>query len=607
MLIASLFLIALTAGGTAGLFKFVYELYANQYLANQTYTLAVLSLKDNLNKYIFLYLIVLAGLFLLSFITKKLFFRKFKINFTVLLISFVPVTACVVWLYADYTIFTITFPQALNFIFFNELNPGDSKFLLRNLKLVYFVFLSCSIMVPVIYKSVNKLDFKSNAIRLLKKVLSLTALVFFMLCLSSNLTVFAKRNNNQGPNIVLIVIDTLRARNLSCYGYSKKTSPFIDSLSEKSLVFDNHYAACSWTSPSCASIYTSFYPFQHGVVTGIHARLKILKKYPGIKHNSIPKEITTLPEYLKNHGYRTYGVSANLHICKAEGFDQGYDVFMPSYEYQNAEQMNKKIFSLEKKLKKSGKYFLYLHYMDPHQPYNQRKPWFEDQGTKHKNMINAYDSEISYVDHHLRELFDKFGWDKNTLVIITSDHGESFMEHGQAVGHGISLFNEEIHVPLLVYLPDKKVHKRIKKNVSGVDIFPTITDAVKLSEPDVREGLSLLNLLNEDYQEGDERAVYSYLKKKRRQGDILREFVYKAVFYKSFKYLNTGKFHRLFDLINDPGEKKNLAKKDTRTLNLLMRKLKDFEQTCVKFVQVEQTNVLTDKQHRDLKSLGYVQ
>ncbi|MCJ7645234.1 MAG: sulfatase-like hydrolase/transferase, partial [Candidatus Aminicenantes bacterium] len=107
------------------------------------------------------------------------------------------------------------------------------------------------------------------------------------------------------PNIVLVVIDTLRAENLSFYGYPKETAPFLSRLAAQGVVFENAYAASSWTAPATASIFTSLHPFQHGVTMGLFAQKQLIKKDPRIKINRIPEDLTTLPEALRINGYRT--------------------------------------------------------------------------------------------------------------------------------------------------------------------------------------------------------------------------------------------------------------------------------------------------------------
>ena len=191
------------------------------------------------------------------------------------------------------------------------------------------------------------------------------------------------------PNIVLVVIDTLRADHLPFYGYPKETTPFLSELAAQGVVFENAYAASSWTSPATASIFTSLYPFQHGVTMGLLAQMQLIKKDPRIKVNRIPKELTTLPEALRINGYRTFGVSDNFNISENQGFGQGFDRFL-SFSHRGGQFINEQILQLKKEILAGGKYFLYVHYNDPHRPY--RIPLEEDE--KSGDRLDRHESEL---------------------------------------------------------------------------------------------------------------------------------------------------------------------------------------------------------------------
>ena len=147
------------------------------------------------------------------------------------------------------------------------------------------------------------------------------------------------RQDRSRPNVVVIVIDTLRADHLPLYGYAHPTTPFLSELARDGIVFDRAYSTSSWTAPATASLFTSLYPFQHGVVTGMVATLRARRLDPTITLNAIPGEATTLPEIMRRAGYRTFGVADNLNICAAEGFDQGFDEFR-SYNDRGAAAVN---------------------------------------------------------------------------------------------------------------------------------------------------------------------------------------------------------------------------------------------------------------------------
>ena len=272
--------------------------------------------------------------------------------------------------------------------------------------------------------------FKKSMPNQISSFLILLSLICFGMLLFS----CSNQRASKEPNIVVIVIDTLRQDHLPFYGYPKDTAPFLSKVAARSVVFENAYSVSSWTAPATASIFTSLNPIQHGVTTGMLATRKLQMINSKIKLNKIPNQLETMPEVLKKAGYKTYAVADNFNISEEEGFDQGFDKFI-TYNYKTADRVNDTLKKMQKEIKNAGKYFLYIHYMDTHEPYHKRAPWFEESDDPREVKISAYDSEINYVDGKIKEAFEFFGWDENTLVIITSDHGEEFYDHGKW-GHG---------------------------------------------------------------------------------------------------------------------------------------------------------------------------
>jgi arylsulfatase A-like enzyme len=169
------------------------------------------------------------------------------------------------------------------------------------------------------------------------KIRRIQLLILLLVFVFSNLSCHLRKVKNY--NVVLIVIDTLRSDHLPFYGYKKNTAPFMSDLARQSVVFKNAFSASSWTSPATASIFTSLYPFQHGVLLGLMAILKANAEDPSIRVNRIPEEIETLPEVMKKNGFRTYGVSDNLNIGIKQGFTQGFDRF-ETFNYNGAPRVN---------------------------------------------------------------------------------------------------------------------------------------------------------------------------------------------------------------------------------------------------------------------------
>jgi len=196
-----------------------------------------------------------------------------------------------------------------------------------------------------------------------------------------------------------------------------------------------------------------------------------------------------------------------------QGFNRGFDK-MVTYEYKGAEKVNENLFAWKEEIEKSKKYFLYLHYMDPHGPYHGREPWYKEPENPKLVPLLAYDSEISYVDSYIRKAYNAFGWDKNTIIVVTADHGEGLWDHGRQ-GHGFSLYREEIQVPLMIHYPGGAEGKKINPNVSTIDILPTLRDIIGLDKSDSDEGWSLLPLISgkeEKYKKSSYNALFHMLK-----------------------------------------------------------------------------------------------
>jgi arylsulfatase A-like enzyme len=474
-----------------------------------------------------------------------------------------------------------------------------------------------------------------------KKYISRLPVLFLCLAALVGLiftAVSCKKKPVKNFNVVLIVIDALRADHLPFYGYERDTAPFLTGLSGQSVVFENAFSASSWTSPGTASIFTSLYPYQHGVLMGLLAIRNAQRIDPEIKINRIPEEIITIPEALKENGYLTYGIADNLNIGERQGFTQGFDKFR-TFMYRAAPNLNEVARSWQKKIMSSEKYFLYLHYMEPHAPYHPREPWFsryynsnndniagknspgktglsaeeDDDETgmdlaarqeRRSQRIAAYDSEINFADRHIKELFELFQWHKNTLVIITADHGEGLWDHG-LMAHGKTLYREEIHVPLMIYLPGQKVARRVTTNVSTIDILPTIRDLVGLSKGQSDEGVSLVPLIENrgNLEDLEKRNLYAYLWVK--TNDLME---WKSTIYRNWHFIiKMPQFKLLYSLLLDPREQDNKFGKARVTALELEKRFEDFLKRCKKFKQKSTQYKLDKKETDKLKSLGYVQ
>lgn len=316
------------------------------------------------------------------------------------------------------------------------------------------------------------------------------------------------RTTQRRPNIVYILIDTLRADHLGYNGYERETSPEIDALARESLVYPYAYSSSSWTAPSVASLMSGLYTSVHGMMPP-NSRVKAAQKFSF----RLSDEIDLISEVLKRAEYQTAGVSANPWISEQFGYAQGFDYFY-SPGHLTAGEVNRKAFRVAEKLFDTNKpFFLYLHYFDPHDPYSAPEPFKRHfsgpirdtrYGPEEQRLIARYDGEIRYVDSEIGALLrflKERGLYDDTLIVLTADHGEQFKERGN-IGHGYRLYNEESRVPLLIRLPGASRKERIETPVSLVDVMPTTLNLAGLSATQQIDGLSLLDGVDERRSRG---------------------------------------------------------------------------------------------------------
>ena len=300
----------------------------------------------------------------------------------------------------------------------------------------------------------------------------------------------------QRPHVVLITVDTLRADHLSSYGYHLKTSPVMDQLAEDGVRFDRAYSAIPMTGPSHFSMFTGRYPQEHGArINGV----------------SLPDKSKwlTVPQVLRRFGYTSGAfVSAWPLIGRLTKLDRHFDHYHDeemerSYQLVHsmrwAEDVTRPALRWLDEHKDEQNLFLWVHYFDPHEPYNLRKDFADPEQIREPhpgllpknkeiaNRVRKYDSEIGYADRHIGRLLDridKLGMRDNTLVVLLSDHGEGLGEQG-FVGHGKWLYESTVRVPWIMRMPGTiKPGTVIAENVSIMDLAPTMLD---LAVPEFRE------------------------------------------------------------------------------------------------------------------------
>jgi len=407
-----------------------------------------------------------------------------------------------------------------------------------------------------------------------------------------------------GINIILVVIDALRADHLGCYGYPLETTPNLDALAQAGVRFEECYTPVSWTKPSVASLMTSLYPGQHGAVRG---------------GDILPEEVVTLAELFREAGWNTAGFVTNPHLKSIFNYNQSFDFFndsltrdkifeiaireVPFYpiirtlsgktfdltDRDRADLLNRKVFSwLE--LNQEGDFFVYLHYMDPHAPYDppgKYKGIFRAvPGDEASRAVSLYDGEIRFVDNAIGELIDRLrilGIYERTAIIVTSDHGEAFGEHGD-FGHGHTIYQDQLHVPLIIKYPSSSSAMVVYEPVSTLDILPTLLDLIMRPAAAVGVGVILTRMMEEkEPVSGDESDLYFDLENF--NGSAVISGVIKDG---RWKYIRTGKSplrlvkpgggEELYDLEADPGETNNLLLQDSETAETLRNKLDNFNE-----------------------------
>ncbi len=325
-------------------------------------------------------------------------------------------------------------------------------------------------------------------------------LKFFFILISLGIAISAayyfRNSDNKKQNIIYIMVDTLRADHLGYNGYPRQTSPTLDDFAKNHLNFSYAITTAPWTPPSVASQLTGLYSSTHKMLP---PRSREQAKSKSIMFNS---NLLTIPEELKKYGYNTGAVSSNPWISATYGYDKEFSEFQYLHR-EKAEVINQAAFQMIDKFSKQDEpFFIYLHYLDPHNPYKAPKPYlkmFTNQDTtrnyspKILKRVNRYDGEIRYFDDQMSELFTylkKNNLYNDSIIIFTSDHGEQFEEHGNA-GHGYQLFNEEVHVPLVIKTNTANDKKTIEQKVSLIDIFPTILELLDLNIPEHLPGIAL--------------------------------------------------------------------------------------------------------------------
>jgi arylsulfatase A-like enzyme len=446
---------------------------------------------------------------------------------------------------------------------------------------------------------------------------ALAVLVGAALALAAHLPGIGERvkPDAASPNVLLIVLDTARAQEFSLYGYGRDTTPNIARFSRDATVFTNAISASNYTLSSHASLFTGLLPTSHGA----HPKAPGPRSRQHAGEPGLAARFVTLAEMLAGRGYYTAASISNfLFLSQGYNLDQGFERFaVLSYRcaapsprpllarivgrqsvdervatpYHNASQVNHDVFDLLGRLtKRPQRFFLFINYMDVHFPYSPPSPFdvrFPGKGapidrdqyfelrnavlrgdrtltpSERDHLISQYDGALAYLDVEVGELLERLKQLRiydNTLIVITADHGEAFGEKGY-LEHGTSLYQDQIHVPLIVKYPNSDRKGVVDDFVSTIDIVPTVLQRVALPQPAALQGRDLQSLpatprpiISEAYP----REAFQGL-------GTRYQHVSRAIFQGRFKLIaSSADDLELYDLGVDPKETRNLEKTQTQ-------------------------------------------
>ncbi len=393
-------------------------------------------------------------------------------------------------------------------------------------------------------------------------------------------------------NLVFVSFDALQAAHVGALGNPRKVTPTIDSFAEQGYCFSRVYSVASWTVPASMTWFTGVYPSEHRMTNKFALYTSTVQKPANLKELS--PHLVTLAEVLKREGYATGGFTGNAGVSGGFGYQQGFDTYF--YEPGKFGGFDRSIPKAIEWLttNRQNKFFLFLHGYDCHgqntpadgfdyryvdRDYDKRYTGseVEQETLREEGLENGqltlresdvrfwraiYDEKINRADTRFREFlaeFDKLGLSEKTLFVLTSDHGTELYEH-RRLDHGFTLYDEQIHVPLIVKLPGQNKGRKIADHVSSIDMMPTILDLLDIDTQNVKQqlrGTSLipamqgLPALRNCFSETDYRE-YTFKR------SIVRPDGRKLI------YTLETKSRELYDLNTDPGETKNRAASETK-------------------------------------------
>jgi arylsulfatase A-like enzyme len=430
-----------------------------------------------------------------------------------------------------------------------------------------------------------------------------------------------KQPGGKIENVILISIDTLRADHLGCYGYDRPTTPILDKFASKALLFEDVSTPCPWTLPSHGSMLTGLYPSRNGL---------------RIQWEQLPDDVPTLPGILGQHGFATAGIVNSHWLSPKNGLHRGFEHFVYVKEYVNSPEPSKvEDEGLRWLANHSGRpFFLFLHYFDVHSDYTSLPRYQEqfvrpysgivDGSTEQlldirygripppneadvQHLIDLYDASIRQMDDGLGRVFNLLEQKdlyNNTLIIVTSDHGEEFMEH-DAILHGRTFFQEVIGIPLIMRGPALPEGLRVKHPASLLDIIPTVLSLLGIAGPSNLDGIDLRQLWQNARTTASDRTLFGEADwnniVENETVDDIKRMVRRGMF--KLHYDRVTKKVQLYNLLSDPRENTSVAAQNSATVDSLFDALQNFMLTEKSGGAVQP---LSPEEIERLKSLGYI-
>jgi len=420
-------------------------------------------------------------------------------------------------------------------------------------------------------------------------------------------------------NLLWIVVDALRYDHLSCYGQKGISTPAIDSLAKKGALFSRAYCSYPATLPSIASMFTSTYPIYNGIKTNTQV---------------LPDSLLTMAEILRGRGYQTAAFVSNPVLKKTTNIGKGFEFYddqLPQKEINRDMRERDANLTAQAAIQwlvrngKKEKFFLFVHFQDTHGPYyphpelmnllpkNRKGIQLEISDKDRQDTIPSYQvlenrkdvdyylsnyaGEVIYTDRQIQRLLaalQEIGAEEETAVIFTADHGEALGEHHLYFKHGDFLHEPQIRVPLIIKVPGVSPIK-VPRIVKHIDLGPTVLDLFGLKKPKQFQGKSLLPFIDSKSQ-GWEDLAFSQVGKDTNLA--LVDGPMKLVHFSGQKML--------YDLGQDPGERKNIYTKEPEQTRRRLEQKMDLYRNFASKTPIVPKRLVDHKTTDTLKTLGYI-